>query len=89
MSNPELDIQSVYGIECRAKRRSHCSMFNMNIFECRAECRTHSSIFQMDAFECRAECRSHNSSLEVYMVLNVELNSDLRARYSYILSIIS
>ena len=47
MSIPQLDIQSVYGVECRAERRSHSSMFKIYIFECLAECRTHSSIFKV------------------------------------------
>ena len=38
-------FQSVYGVKCRAERRSQNLMFKMNIFECRAESRTHSSIF--------------------------------------------
>ena len=37
----------MYGVECRAERRSHGSMFYMNIFECSAECRTMSSIFKV------------------------------------------
>ena len=37
----------MYGVECRAERRSHRSMFYMNIFECSAECRTQSSIFKV------------------------------------------
>ena len=37
ISIPLLDIQSVYGVECRAERLSHSSLFNLNIIECRAE----------------------------------------------------
>ena len=37
----------MYGVECRAERRSHSSMFNMNIFEGRAECRSQKLDFQM------------------------------------------
>ena len=47
MSVPKLDYPSVYGIECRTERRSHRSMFYINIFECSAACRTQDSIFKV------------------------------------------
>ena len=62
--NQQSDIQSVYGVECRAEYRSHSSIFKISVFVCRAECRTHGSIFK------------------VCLVLNVELNIELTARYS-------
>ena len=82
MLNSQLDIQSVYGVECRAERRSHSSIFRMNIFECRAECRFHSSIFNL--------CNVLNAELDVdlttrysrCMFLNAELNVEPIARYS-------
>ena len=51
-SNAELNVDPIaryskYGVECRAERRSHRSMFYINIFECSAECRTQSSIFKV------------------------------------------
>ena len=47
MSIPLLDIQSVYGVECRAERRSHSSMFKIYFFECLVECRIYSLIFNL------------------------------------------
>ena len=37
----------VYGVECRDERRSHSSVFEINVFVCRAECQTKSSMFQV------------------------------------------
>ena len=82
MSNPNLEIQSVFYFECRAECWTHSSIFKMYVFECRAECRTHSSIFKL-CFILNAEMNVDLTARYSRCIFsNAELNVEPIAQYS-------
>ena len=82
MLNLELNIQSVFGVECSAESRSISLILTIDIFECRAEGRTHSSIFKVRIIlnaELNVDLTARYSR---WMLLNAELNVEPIARNS-------